>query len=148
MLAREEGKLSCADFSVVCSLSAFCCFLPRGERAISRRSARRRAHPPRGSARTAGTATSSLAAATPATNPVSRLDGTLAAVGGTNRTLKEGGRFSLSPKTAFLRRTAAGLSELIPGKVVHVTAKRQPHGSLLATAIGVDSSSSNAELKA
>jgi hypothetical protein len=83
------------------------------------------------------------AAATPATNPVTQVSGTVQTVDGNTVTLKEGDTFTLSPQTMFIRNVPATASDLVPGKVVHVTAKQQPDNSLLASAIGVDSSASN-----
>src|SRR5947209_3033322 len=75
--------------------------------------------------------------ATPATNPVERVSGTVASVDGNKVTLKEGGSFTLSPQTAITRRVNGSAADLKSGAVVAVTAKRQPDNTLLASLITV-----------
>lgn len=86
---------------------------------------------------------SQAAAATPATNPVSQVSGTVQSIDGNTVTLREGGSFTLAPQSRFIRNVPASPTDLVPGKVVHVTAKQQPDNTLLASAIGIDSSASN-----
>jgi predicted component of type VI protein secretion system len=88
-------------------------------------------------------ATVSAAEATPATNPLTQVNGSVQSVDGNTVTLKDGSNFTLAAQTTILRNLPASLADLVPGKVVHVTAKQQPDNSLLASAIGVDSSASN-----
>jgi hypothetical protein len=75
--------------------------------------------------------------ATPATNPVERVNGTVQSVDNGKVTLKEGGSFSVTPQTAVTRRQTAAVSALQTGQVVAVTAKRQPDNTLLASLVVV-----------
>jgi hypothetical protein len=81
--------------------------------------------------------TSQSAAATPATNPTNRVNGTVASIDGDTVTLKEGGSFTLSGQTRITRTVAATQSDLVVGKVVAVTAKQQQDNSLLASDIRI-----------
>ena len=76
-------------------------------------------------------------AATPATNPIERLSGTVQSVSGAVVTLKEGGSFMLTAQTAITRRMPSTVAALKPGQVVAVTAKHQPDNTLLASLIVV-----------
>lgn len=75
--------------------------------------------------------------ATPATNPVDRLNGTVQAVDGNTVTLKEGGSFTLGSQTAISKRVPASAADLQAGKAVAVTAKKQTDNVLLASAVTV-----------
>lgn len=77
------------------------------------------------------------AAATPAVNPVARVNGVVKGISGTTVDLSDGNSFMLSPQTTITKRVAATASALQPGRVVAVTATRQPDNTLLATLITV-----------
>lgn len=77
------------------------------------------------------------ALATPATNPVDRMDGTVASVDGGTVTLVGGQSFTVSSNTRINRGLPAGPSDLVPGKIVAVAASMQPNNTLLASQISV-----------
>jgi hypothetical protein len=77
------------------------------------------------------------ALATPATNPVQRVNGTVQSVDNGRVTLKEGGGFAVNDQTRVTRRTASSASALQPGQIVAITAKRQPDNTLLASLVVV-----------
>lgn len=78
-----------------------------------------------------------LAAATPASNPATRLTGTVQLVNGNTVTLNEGGSFTLAAQTMITRTVPGSRSDLVPGVAVAVTAKQQPDNSMLASAVSV-----------
>ncbi len=75
--------------------------------------------------------------ATPGTNPVDRVNGTVQRVDGQKITLANGTSFTLGPQTTVTRRQAGSPASLQPGAVVAVTAQRQPDSSLLASLVVV-----------
>jgi hypothetical protein len=77
------------------------------------------------------------AAATPATNPASRVSGTVQSVDGNTVTLKEGGSFTVAAATRISKTVPATTADLVPGKVVAVTAQKQQDDSLLASQIRI-----------
>jgi len=78
-----------------------------------------------------------LAAATPASNPATRMTGTVQSVDGNTVTLKAGGSFTLTAQTMITRTVPGGPSDLVPGAAVAVTAKQQADSSMLASAVSV-----------
>ncbi len=75
--------------------------------------------------------------ATPATNPVDRVNGMVQSVDAQKVTLANGTSFTLGPQTTVTRRQAGSPTSLQPGAVVAVTAQRQPDSSLLASMVVV-----------
>jgi hypothetical protein len=78
-----------------------------------------------------------LSAATPVSNPATRVSGTVQSVDGNTITLKEGGSFTLAAQTTITRSVAGSPANLVPGVAVAVTAKQQPDNSMLASAVSV-----------
>jgi uncharacterized lipoprotein len=76
-------------------------------------------------------------AATPATNPVERVMGTVQSVDGDKIVLNDGKSFTLTPQVTVTRRMAATPAALQTGATVAITAKRQPDNTLLASMIVV-----------
>jgi hypothetical protein len=75
--------------------------------------------------------------ATPASNPVQRVSGTVQSVSGNTVALSQGGSLTLSPQTAITVRKTGASSDLQSGKTVAITAKQQADGTLLASMIMV-----------
>jgi hypothetical protein len=76
-------------------------------------------------------------AATPATNPVERVSGTVQSIDGGKVILTSGNSFSITPQTAVTRRVASTIGALQKGQTVAITAKRQPDNTLLASLVMV-----------
>jgi Domain of unknown function (DUF5666) len=83
------------------------------------------------------------ALATPMTNPVDRVDGTVQSIDRGTVTLKEGGSFTVSDVTKMSHGPPASPVDLVPGKVVAVAAMMQPDNTLLASAISIYNSAPN-----
>jgi hypothetical protein len=85
------------------------------------------------------TATPTLAAqaATPASNPATRVSGTVASVAGNTVSLQDGSSFMLNGQTAITQNVPATATDIQSGRVVAVTAKQQPDNSLLASMVVV-----------
>jgi hypothetical protein len=92
----------------------------------------------------ASTGTSAASLATPATNPVARVMGTVAGIDGSKVTLKDGDTFNLTPQTTFSKPVPVTIADIPPGSTVAVTAKRQPDNTLLASQVRILSAARNA----
>lgn len=91
------------------------------------------------------TATPAVAAqATPATNPLAWMAGKVTAVADGKVTLQDGSSFTLDPKTSFSRLTAGTAADLQPGRVVAITATRQPDNTLSASLVRILSAAPSA----
>jgi uncharacterized protein DUF5666 len=84
---------------------------------------------------TVSTSTPAAVIPTPSSNPVSRISGTVSTIAGNTVTTQDNKSFMIDSKTMVTRHDPASASAIQPGRVVAITAKRQPDDSLLATMI-------------
>jgi hypothetical protein len=72
---------------------------------------------------------------TPAVNPVARVSGSVTRVSDNDVVMSDGSDFRIDPSTAITKRLSGAGRDIQAGRVVAVTAKREPDNTLLASMV-------------